>query len=208
MSCCSSRSSAAAPTRDGKALTAFTSRLGRSVRAQFRPRFGRHELGPGVIHPQLRGLVRERIDARRAGAVVDDVTVSEAHRVVEVVALRNDALRRERALIPVLAVVLLEHPGRPEVPVGRSYGNAPDIGRRLLVDEDRLPYLHPRRTQGVTEHEFARPGIDEQVRENEHVGAVDAAAQLPEPLANRSIVPPCRKRRIHVDRPASVKFAL
>ncbi len=77
--------------------------------SQMRPIVGSHPLGPGPVVPELGVLVDVALNAGRAGFIIDDLAVAEAHGVVNWVRAANDALHSAGAFAPVLTVIF-----RPE----------------------------------------------------------------------------------------------
>src|SRR4051794_18283130 len=84
---------------------------GEMVVPQLLPGLGGHPLRPGAVVPELGVLVHRGDDARRTELFFNDLAVAEAHGVVEWVALADGADSAAGALVPVLAVFLLQHAG-------------------------------------------------------------------------------------------------
>src|SRR5215510_3950547 len=110
------------------------------ARAQFVPGVKRHELSPALVEPPLVDLAER--EPTPPWKFLHALLVTQAHLVVEVVLAANVPAVRGATLIPVFAVVLLEHAGYIEVVLRVAQNGALHLRRCVLLHHYPGPYFH------------------------------------------------------------------
>src|SRR4051794_14829555 len=96
--------------------------------------------------PELSVLIEVRLDPRRARLIIDDFSAAPVHRVVQGITTRHQTHCSARALAPVLAVFLFEHPGRAKVMLVSEDLVGVRLLGKALVEKGEPPDLSRRRS--------------------------------------------------------------
>src|SRR5579859_875656 len=151
--------------RRGSALDRFD-RCRSVVTLQGRPAVGVHPFRPAAVGPELSMLVNAGVDHRRAPRGGFDRPAPQVHRKIKRIAAGDDPAGLPRALIPVLAVILFQHPGWAERMVGAVDCSLSLFWRVVLIDQREPPDLGFFWPLGQPQAELRAARSDPEVRED------------------------------------------